>query len=168
MNTQLGNTTASIPLYIFDMSDETTSPDKIVRETLDSSDTSGDIADQADRLTMIMEAEAARNGARGLTGEYGGEGSLDGFSYPLEDTEDLLAMEDADDSSDDPMHAGGLRPAPWIPAETAAMHIVGTDQYLTDENDEQRADPNFDQFDEEGTDLTPEDETLLGIDPYEA
>lgn len=133
------------------------------------SDNNADVADQADRLTMIMEAEAIRNGARGISGEYeyGGEGSLDGYSYPLEDVEEVLAMEDAEDSSDDPLHAGGLSPAPWIPAENAAMHIVGTDEYATDETDTQRADPSFDQFDEPINSLTPEDETLLGIDPYE-
>ena len=76
-------------------------------------------------------------------------------------------MEDAEDSSDDPMHAGGLNPAPYIPAENAAMHIVDSNEYLDDENDEQRADPNFDQFDEPVTGLTDEDKTALGIDPYE-
>ena len=31
----------------------------------------------------------------------------------------------------------------------------------------ERADPNRDQFDETPTHLTPEDETMLGIDPYD-
>ncbi|MGB4324691.1 MAG: hypothetical protein WBJ33_05465 [Candidatus Nanopelagicales bacterium] len=149
------------------MSNEATDPAEIAQLTVDMTDPSGDSADQADRLTMIMEAEAARNGIRGTTGEYGGEGSLDGFAYPLEDTEETLAMEDAEDSSDDPMHAGGLNPAPYIPAENAAMHIVGSDEYLDDETDEQRADPNFDQFDEPNGSLTDEDKTALGIDPYQ-
>lgn len=142
-------------------------PENVARSTSDMSDNNADIADQADRLTMIMEAEAARNGARGVHGEFAGEGSLDGFSYPLEDVEETLAEEDAEDSSDDPMHAGGLNPAPWIPAENAAMHVVGMDEYAGDETDAQRTDPNFDQFDEAEAGLTPEDETLLGIDPYD-
>jgi hypothetical protein len=117
---------------------------------------------------MVMEAEAIHNALNG----GGGEGSLDGLDYPLEDTESTLAMEDADDASDDPMHAGGLTPRPWVGAEEAAMHIEGAvdssaDGYLDDETDEQRADPNFDQFDEPEEHLTPEDETLLGVDPYE-
>lgn len=126
------------------------SPENIVHQTSDMSDNNADIADQADRLTMIMEAEAARNGARGVEGEFGGEGSLDGYSYPFENVEEVLAMEDAEDSSDDPMHAGGLNPVPWIPAESAAMHVVGEDHH-----------------DQTTAGLTPEDETLMGIDPYE-
>ena len=59
------------------------SPKNIVHQTSDMSDNNPDVADQADRLTMIMEAEAARNGALGVEGEFGGEGSLDGYSYPL-------------------------------------------------------------------------------------
>ncbi|MFM8515089.1 MAG: hypothetical protein ACKOBJ_02370 [Actinomycetota bacterium] len=70
------------------------------------------------------------------------------------------------------MHAGGLTGAPVVEAEVAAMHVVddvdpARDFYLDDEDDEQRADPDFDQCDEPITHLTPEDETLLGIDPYE-
>jgi hypothetical protein len=130
-------------------------------------DTSGDAADQAERLTMIMEAEAAHNGMNG----GGGEGS-DDLPYPLEDIEDVLAMEDAEDASDDPMHAGGLTPAPWIPAEQAAMHVVDPADlddttYLDDEDNAERSDPSRDQFDGPVRDLTPEDETILGIDPYD-
>jgi len=137
---------------------------------VDGFDSGGDAADQAERLTMIMAAEATREALRGGAG---GEGSLDGYSYPLEDTESLLAVEDADDASDDPMHAGGLRPATWVPAEQAAMHVVDTqdpelDVYADDETDEERADPDRDQFDGEPLHLTPEDETLLGIDPYDS
>lgn len=143
-------------------------PEEVVRETARGNDPAGDAADQADRLTMIMEAEATRNALNG----GGGEGSDDGYSYPLEDIEDVLAMEDADDASDDPMHAGGLTPAAWIPAERAAMHLVDPDDpeggvYLDDETDEERADPDRDPFGSPAADLTPEDETLLGIDPYE-
>jgi elongation factor G len=42
-----------------------------------------------------------------------------------------------------------------------------TETYLDDESDVQRADPSRDQFDGAPRDLTPEDETLLGIDPYD-
>ena len=144
------------------------SPSEVARATAFDADVPGDAADQAERLSMIMEAEATHNALNG----GGGEGSDDGLGYPLEDIEDVLAMEDAEDSSDDPMHAGGLTPAPWIPAEQAAMHVVDLDDpeddsYLDDETDAERADPNRDQFDGPVVDLTPEDETLLGIDPYD-
>lgn len=142
------------------------SPNDVVHATY--SPDMGDAADQADRLTMIMEAEATHNALNG----GGGEGSDDDLPYPLEDIEDVLAQEDAEDGSDDPMHAGGLTPAPWLTAEQAAMHVVDGvdldgDEYLDDETDEERADPFRDQFDETPTHLTPEDETLLGVDPYD-
>ena len=82
-------------------------PAEVLRATQSFDIEPGDTADAADRLTMIMEAEAVRNGITGDNGEYGGEGSLDGLLYPLEDTEHLLASEHAEDASDDPMHAGG-------------------------------------------------------------
>lgn len=143
-------------------------PEEVVRETARGDNTAGDAADQADRLTMIMEAEATHNALHGGRGE----GSDDGYSYPLEDIEDVLAMEDADDASDDPMHAGGLTPAAWIPAERAAMHLIDPDDpegsvYLDEETDAERADPDRDPFGGRPADLTPEDETLMGIDPYE-
>lgn len=138
------------------------SPDDVSR--VDGWDTSGDAADQAERLSMIMEAEAVQNALRG---NGGGEGSLDGIGYPLEDLEGVLAVEDADDASDDPMHAGGLRPARWVPAEEAAMHIIDEDVYVSDETDAERANTDRDQFDGIPDHLTPEDETLLGIDPYD-
>lgn len=144
------------------------SPSEVARATVNGTDAPGDAADQAERLTMIMEAEATHNALNG----GGGEGSVDDLPYPLEDIEDVLAMEDAEDGSDDPMHAGGLTPAPWMPAEQAAMHVVDLDDpedngYLDDETDLERADPNRDQFDGPPGDLTPEDETLMGIDPYD-
>ncbi|CAB4901465.1 MAG: hypothetical protein F2806_04960 [Actinobacteria bacterium] len=111
----------------------------VARETM--SDFAGDSADQAGRLSMIMEAEAV-NAA--LLGESG-EGDLDGYLYPLENSEEVLSMEDADDGSDDPRHAGD--PDRWQTAEEAAMHVVG--------------EPEKKEF------LTPEDETLLGVDPYD-
>lgn len=144
------------------------SPAEVARGTFDGTDPAGDAADQADRLAMIMSAEATHNALNG----GGGEGSLDGLAYPLEDVESVLAMEDADDASDDPMHAGGLTPAPWVPAEESAMHVVdpedpGADTYLDAETDRERADPDVDPFSARPDDLTPEDETLLGIDPYD-
>ena len=95
-------------------------PAEVARATQYTMDVAGDAADQAVRLSMVMEAEAIRAARRGESGE----GYLDGYDYPLEDTESVLAMEDADDASDDPMHGGGLDPAPWVPAEEAAMHII--------------------------------------------
>lgn len=115
-------------------------PAEVALATQDTTDVAGDAADQATRLSMVMEAEAISAALHGAIGE----GSLDGYDYPLEDTESVLAMEGADDASDDPMHAGGLIPEPWIPAEEAAMHVI--DPSVPDE---------------------PEDEVLLGIDPYE-
>lgn len=144
------------------------SPAEVARVTASDADAPGDAADQAERLSMIMEAEATHNALNG----GGGEGSDDGLPYPLEDVEDVLAMEDADDASDDPLHAGGLTPARWVPAEQAAIHVVDLDDprddaYLDDETDLERADPFRDPFGSPADDLTPEDETLLGIDPYD-
>ena len=144
-------------------------PAEVARATQDTTDVAGDAADQAERLSMVMEAEAIQAALRGESGE----GSLDGYDYPLEDTESVLAMEDAEDSSDDPMHAGGLEPAPWVPAEQAAMHVIDpTDpddpeagRYVDDILDDE--DPGIDPFDRPSAGLTPEDETLLGVDPYE-
>lgn len=143
------------------------SPQEVARATA-ITDSTQDTADQADRLTMIMEAEAVHNALNG----GGGMGSVDGLPYPLEDIEDVLAMEDAEDASDDPLHAGGLTPAAWIPAEQAAMHVVDPEEiggsvYLDDETDAERADPDRDPYDGDPRGLTPEDETLLGVDPYD-
>ena len=149
-------------------------PAGVLRATQSVDSEPGDTADSADRLTMIMEAEAVRNGIKGDNGEYGGEGSLDGLIYPLEDTEFLLGSEDAEDSSDDPMHAGGLTPSPVVSEEVAAMHFidideyVDTDKYIDDESDSENTKTRFDQFNQPVTDLTPEDETLLGIEPRPA
>jgi len=140
------------------------SPAEILRSTADTSDSPSDFADQADRLTMIMEAEAARNAFQGVTGEFGGEGSLDGYSYPLEDIDDILAMEDAQDSSDDPLHPGDQSPTPWIPAETAAMHIISDSELETTKVNRDKDPFNSDSVFEQTTPLTPEDETLLGMD----
>ena len=114
-------------------------PSDVLRATF--SDSSGDTADQADRLAMIMEAEALEAALHGRTGE----GELDGYLYPLENAEEVLTMEDANDGSDDPRHAG--QSGVWKTAEELAMHVIG-------DHDADEA-------------LTPEDETLLGIDPYD-
>lgn len=124
------------------MSINSSDPMGVARETANGTDPSGDSADQAERLSMIMEAEAIRNAIRGEKGDFAGEGSLAGFEYPLEDIQEVLAMEDAADSGDDPAHSGGLRPSPWISAENAAMHIVGFEAGLLDgEIDEQQIGP---------------------------
>lgn len=144
-------------------------PAEVARATQDTSDPAGDAADQAERLSMVMESEAIHAALHGQSGE----GSLEGYDLPLEDTESVLAMEDAEDASDDPMHAGGLDPKPWVPAEQAAMHVIDpgdpddpeAGRYVTDLMDAE--DPNIDPFDGPPSGLTPEDETLLGIDPYE-
>jgi len=140
----------------------------VLRATRNVASEPGDIADAADRLTMIMEAEAIRNGLYGDTGEFGGEGSLDGLTYPLEDSEYVLASEDAEDSSDDPAHAGGVTSPALISVDVAAMHFIDSNEYVDDESDQDKANPQFDQFDETVRELTPEDETLLGVDPYDA
>lgn len=151
----------------------TDTPDAVARITQDTDDIAGDAADQAERLSMVMESEAvyaALNPDTVIGGDP--EGSLDGLLYPLEDIETTLAMEDAADASDDPMHAGGLQPGTWIPAEQAAMHVIDPQdpqdpldgRYAEDLADD---DTDVDPFDRPGSDLTPEDETLLGIDPYE-
>lgn len=132
----------------------------------DTTDPAGDAADQAERLTMLMEAEAIHAGLNS------GRLAPDELPYPLQDTEEVLAEEDAEDASDDPMHAGGLTPARWVSAEVSAMHVIEPSSsedawWLSDETDAERADPSRDQFDGPEEDLTPEDQTLLGIDPYE-
>ena len=142
------------------------SPGDVARDTLSSDP--ADVAEQADRLAMIMEAEAVRNALAGSSGE----GSLDGRGLPLEDDEYLVAAEEAVDASDDPLHAGGLTPRPVLDPEVSAMHVVDEvdperDFYVDDETDSQRADADFDQFDELDRNLTAEDQTLLGIDPYD-
>jgi hypothetical protein len=80
------------------------SPQEVLKQTANATDPAGDDADQADRLTMVMEAEALHNA---LTGNPGGEGSFDGVVYPRHD---------------ESIHEEhGLSP------EQAAMHIIETD-----------------------------------------
>jgi hypothetical protein len=145
------------------------SPEEVLRQTATEGDPAGDGADQAERLTMIMEAEALRNA---LHGDPGGEGSLDGFDYPLANTEELVADEGGEDSSDDMLHAGGLHSAPLMSPERAAMHIIdaGSEDSISSLGHRDAVhgtDADSDPFDEPATSLTPEDETLIGLDPYE-
>lgn len=139
----------------------------IVRES-NSAGYTGDIADQADRLTMIMQAEATRNSLNGNTGYDGGEGSLEGFIYPLEDTEQVVSDEDASDSSDDSWHAGGVHGVAIKSPEVDAMHIIPLPGDANLDVGEQ--DPNVDPYSSvpRPETLTSEDRTLLGrSDPDE-
>lgn len=115
-------------------------------------DRSGDAADQAEYLREVIDLQAA-------AGAGGGHESVDGRGYPLEDVEEVLSAEGADDASDDPMHAGGLNPRRWLTAEEAAMHVIDSNSQEDDDDD--------DDYDDGFIVLTPEDETLLGVDPYD-
>lgn len=143
-------------------------PEDVDAATRDLIDPVGDAADQATRLRLLMEAEAALPGRRPAIDtdpEHPGEGRGDpvrsyGLVVPLDSPDALLDDEDAgDDASHDPLHHGGLEPADRLrslPAEEAAMHVVDGDGI----------DRSF-LVEDPRTGLTPEDETLLGIDPYE-
>jgi len=98
------------------------SPSQVAHETFVGVDTPGDAADQAERLSMIMEAEATHNALNG----GGGEGSLDELPYPLEDVESVLAMEDADDSDADD-HDGDADDGDSDCATSAATSADGDD-----------------------------------------
>lgn len=142
------------------------SPQDVATST--GGDARGDLADQADRLAMIMEAEAARVGLMGSAPVE----AADELRPPLADPEDLLSEEEADDASDDPLHGGGLHPTHWTSAEEAAIHVFDPDRPdeirgLDDPTPAERADPGYDPFQDKPEELTPEDETILGIDPYE-
>lgn len=97
------------------------SPDEVLRQTANGGDPAGDSADQAERLTMIMEAEALRNA---LHGDPGGEGSLDGFDYPLAGATEVQADEGDDLGVVDALDAGDVAARPMVSPELAAMHIV--------------------------------------------
>jgi len=142
-------------------------PANVLRITQSVASEPGDRVDAADRLTMIMEAEAIRNSVSGDNGEFGGEGSLEGLGFPLEDSEYLSLSEDGEETSDDPVHAGGATPDRVVPQEIAAMHFLDTDKYVDHESGDQKPNLQFNQFEETASDLTPEDETLLGLDPYD-
>ena len=143
-------------------------PQEVLRETAGDLGTPGDAADQAERLRFIMEAEAVGEGLAGRVSDP----SVEGTPYPLEDVEDVLATEGADDASDDSMHAGGLTSNRWVPAEEAAMHVVDPQSpdelsYLDDATAQERANTGRDEFEGPADVLTPEDETLLGVDHYD-
>ena len=144
-------------------------PEEVLRETAGSLGEPGDVADQAERLRLLMEAEAVDEGRAGRVWDP----AIEGVPYPPEDAEDVLAMEGAEDSSDDSTHAGGLAPNRWVPAEEAAMHVVDPQRpdelsYLDEPTAAERANTARDDFEGPVTLLTPEDETLLGVDPYDA
>ncbi len=137
------------------------SPDEVAQQTANGGDPAGDGADQAERLTMIMEAEVLRNA---LHGDPGGEGSLDGFDYPLAHSEELLADAGGVDALDDSLDVEGLRSAPLQSPELAAMHIISDDGSNEGYIEEQ---PGLAHPSDPAASLTPEDETLIGVDPYE-
>lgn len=146
-----------------------TRPEEVLRQTAGELGEPGDAADQAERLRLLMEAEAVDAGRAGRVGDP----SIESVPYPLEDVEDVLAMEGAQDSSNDSMHAGGIAPNRWVPAEEAAMHVVDPQRpdefgYLDDPTDAERSNSARDDFQGVIDVLTPEDETLLGVDPYDA
>ena len=122
-------------------------------------DRSGDAADQAEHLREVIDLQAAAAG--------GGHESVDGRGYPLEDAEEVLSAEGADDASDDPMHAGGLKPRRWLTAEEAAMHVIDSNSPDDYDDDDDYHDDDDDDDDDGFVALTPEDETLLGVDPYD-
>ena len=143
--------------------------EEVLRETASDLGEPGDAADQAERLRMLMEAEAVDEGLAGRVWDP----SLEGVPYPLEDVEDVLASEDAEDASDDTLHAGGLAPNRWVAPEESAMHVVDPQRpdelsYLDEPSALERANTARDDFEGAITMLTPEDETLLGVDPYDA
>jgi len=123
-------------------------------------------------LIAALHKEAASAGAQtgNLTAPVTESTRLE--DYPLEDVEQILAEEDSADASDDPLHAGGLAPTRWISAEVAAMHVIDDagepmDSGPTDPTNAEQADPSHEQYDKSTRALTAEDQTLLGIDPYE-
>lgn len=89
----------------------------------------GDAADAADRLTRLMEEQAVE---AALSGQDATDGRLGSLDRPLDDLYDIAAAEGSDDASDDPFHAGGLEPDPWMTAEQAAMHVVDADDDYVD------------------------------------
>lgn len=114
-----------------------------------------DAADQAVRLTMLMEAQAAFLGSTGAAP-----------AAPLEDLDALLEDEDTlEDASDDPLHHGGVdgteagASGSTRAAEVDAMHIVDAEHLDRSSLRDEDSGPQIG--------LTDEDATLLGIDPYE-
>lgn len=93
-------------------------PEQVTKETLPDSPT--DTAEQADRLTMIMETEGiASTYFREPTGE-----PLEEYSYPLDDTQEIMIIEESDEEEYDPTHELDRCRERLRPAEEAAMHVV--------------------------------------------
>jgi hypothetical protein len=129
------------------------SPAEVLKQTANGTDPAGDDADQADRLTMVMEAEALHNA---LTGDPGGEGSFDGVVYPRHDAHEFVNIIDEEDSRDFLLSDDSIDKERGLSPEQAAMHIieVEADDVSTDSH-------------AVGVALTAEDETLLGLDHHE-
>jgi hypothetical protein len=129
------------------------SPAEVLKQTANGTDPAGDDADQADRLTMVMEAEALHNA---LTGNPGGEGSFDGVVYPRHDAHEFANIIDDEDSRDFLLTDESIHKERGLSPEQAAMHII----------EGERDDASIGSQ-AAGDDLTAEDETLLGLDPHE-
>lgn len=96
-------------------------PEQVVRSTLPDSPT--DTAEQADRLTFIMEVESiASTYFREQTEEPTEE-----YSYPLDDTQEIMIIEGSDEEEYDPTGELERKRERLLPAEEAAIHIV--DEY---------------------------------------
>jgi hypothetical protein len=129
------------------------SPDEVLKQTAIGTDPAGDDADQADRLTMVMEAEALRNA---LTGDPSGEGSFDGVVYPRHDAHEFVNIIDDEDSRDFLLSEDSIHKEGALSPEQAAMHIIETDSDGSSMSSPDAADS-----------LTAEDETLLGLESHE-
>jgi hypothetical protein len=129
------------------------SPAEVLKQTANGTDPAGDDADQADRLTMVMEAEALHNA---LTGNPGGEGSFDGVVYPRHDAHEFANIIDDEDSRDFLLTDESIHKQRRLSPEQAAMHIIKVE-----------ADESSVGSQAVGDALTAEDETLLGLDPHE-
>ena len=129
------------------------SPAEVLKQTANAAEPAGDDADQADRLTMVMEAEALRNA---LTGDSSGEGSFDGVVYPRHDAHEFVNIVDDEDSRDYLLTDDSIHKERSLSPEQAAMHII-----------EVETDDASIGSQASGDALTAEDETLLGLDPHE-
>jgi hypothetical protein len=129
------------------------SPQEVLRQTANATDPAGDEADQADRLTMVMEAEALRNA---LTGDPGGEGSFDGVVYPRHDDQEFVTIADDEDPKDFLLVEDPAQKRRSLSPEQAAMHIIETDPNAASLASGANSEA-----------LTSEDQTLLGLDPHE-
>jgi hypothetical protein len=129
------------------------SPAEVLKQTANGTDPAGDDADQADRLTMVMEAEALHNA---LTGDPGGEGSFDGVVYPRHDDQEFVNVVDEHESRDFLLSEDAASRERALSPEQAAMHIIDTES------------SDLSGVSQEASDaLTAEDETLLGFEAHE-